>query len=181
MEMATNEEMMKTHARMEIMVLLTIFVLCSLFFRSFVAGLMFTLPLLLANSIAFAHMAMSGIGLSINTLPVAAVGVGVGVDFAIYLYTRCIEEYPNHDGWEATIITSVQTSGKAVVFTGLTMVLPILAWFIISDLKFQAQMGLFLSIILSANVILSITLHPLLIHTFRPKFIKRSRQINKEG
>jgi len=181
MEMATNEEMKQTHAKMEIMVLLSIFALCSLFFRSFVAGLMFTLPLLIANSIAFAHMAMSDIGLSINTLPVAAVGVGVGVDFAIYLYNRCIEEYPNQDDWDTTIVTSVQTSGKAVVFTGLTMVLPILAWFIISDLKFQAQMGLFLSIILSANVILSITLHPLLIHTFRPKFIKRSRQINKEG
>jgi predicted RND superfamily exporter protein len=180
MEMATNEEMKRTHAKMEVMVLGAIFVLCSLFFRSAVAGLMFTLPLFLANSIAFAYMAMTNIGLSINTLPVAAVGVGVGVDFSIYIYNRCIEEFPNHDGWTATIMKAVNTSGKAVVFTGLTMVLPILVWFVVSDFKFQAQMGLFLAMILSANVILAITLHPLMIHIIKPRFItKRASNTGK--
>jgi predicted RND superfamily exporter protein len=118
-------------------------------------------------------MAMSDIGLSINTLPVAAVGVGVGVDFAIYIYNRCIEEYPYRKDWEETIMLAVRTSGKAVVYTGLTMVLPILVWFVISDLKFQAQMGLFLAMILSVNVVLAITLHPLMLSVIKPKFITR--------
>jgi predicted RND superfamily exporter protein len=174
MEIATNEEMKRTHARIEIMVLSAIFLICSMFYRSFVAGLMFTLPLMLANSIAFAYMAMNNIGLSINTLPVAAVGVGVGVDFAIYIYNRTIEEYPRHDGMVSAVIRSVQTSGKAVVFTGLTMVLPIMTWFFISDLKFQAQMGIFLAMILTTNVVLSITLHPLMLTVFKPKFITKS-------
>jgi len=174
MEMGTNEEMKQTHAIMEIMVLGAICLLCSLFFRSAIAGLMFTIPLFLANSIAFAYMSIKGIGLSINTLPVAAVGVGVGVDFAIYIYNRCIEEFPNHEGWADTIMKSVRTSGKAVVFTGLTMVLPILAWFFVSDLKFQAEMGLFLAMILSANVILAITLHPLMLILIKPRFITRA-------
>lgn len=171
MEIATNEEMRQTHASMEIMVLGAILFICSLFFRSVVAGFMFTLPLILANSIAFALMAMTDIGLSINTLPVAAVGVGVGVDFAIYIYNRCIEEFPNQTGWADTIMESVRTSGKAVVYTGLTMVLPILVWFFLADLKFQAQMGLFLAMILSANVIMAITLHPLMLSLIRPGFI----------
>jgi len=51
--------------------------------------------------------------------------------------------------------------------------LPILSWLIFSDMKFQAQMGMFLSIILSTNVILSVTLHPLLVYTIKPKFIAR--------
>ena len=70
-------------------------------------------------------------------------------------------------------MASVRTSGKAVVYTGLTMVLPIMVWFFISDLKFQAQMGVFLAMILSTNVILAITLHPLLINMIRPRFIKK--------
>jgi len=126
MEIAVNEEMKRTHAVIDTMVLVTIFILCAIFYRSIIAGLMFTLPLILGNMMAFAYMAMTNIGLSINTLPVAAVGVGVGVDFAIYIYNRCIEEYPKHGNWVDTIVKSVQTSGKAVVFTGLTMVLPIL-------------------------------------------------------
>lgn len=180
MEIATNDEMKERHAKVEMMVLSSIFIICSLFFMSAVAGLMFTLPLVLANSIAFAYMAASDIGLSINTLPVAAVGVGVGVDFAIYIYNRCIEEFPRQDGWSETVMTAVRTSGKAVVFTGLTMVLPILVWFFISDLKFQAQMGLFLAMILSANVILSITLHPLLLVLIKPRFIKKMAKAKQE-
>jgi len=136
---------------------------------------MFTLPLILGNMVAFAYMSMTGIGLSINTLPVAAVGVGVGVDFAIYIYNRCIEEFPHQNGWADTILTALRTSGKAVVFTGLTMVLPIMLWFFISDLKFQAQMGIFLAIIMSTNVILALTLHPLMIYVIKPRFITRQR------
>jgi predicted RND superfamily exporter protein len=179
MEMATNEEMKRTHAVIDIMVLTTIFVLCTVFYRSVVAGLMLTLPLILGNMVAFAYMALANIGLSINTLPVAAVGVGVGVDFAIYIYNRCIEEFPRRNGWEETILASVRTSGKAVVYTGLTMVLPIMVWFFISDLKFQAQMGVFLAMILSTNVLLAITLHPLLINLIRPRFVTKLGLTNK--
>jgi predicted RND superfamily exporter protein len=184
MEIAVNEEMKRTHAAIDGMVLATIFVLCALFYRSFVAGLMLTLPLVLGNLTAFAYMGLNNIGLTINTLPVAAVGVGVGVDFAIYIYSRCVEEFPDKqkwgtsteaERWAASIVAAVRTSGKAVVFTGLTMILPIMVWWFISDLKFQAQMGMFLAMILTTNVLLAISLHPLLLYLIRPKFVTRGK------
>lgn len=173
MEIAVNDEMKRSHLLIDSMVLATIFIMCSLCFRSSVAGLMLTIPLILANLVAFAYMVMTNIGLSINTLPIAAVGVGVGVDFAIYIYSRIIEEYPEQDGWEESVMTAVRTSGKAVVYTGLTLVLAIIPWHFISDLKFQAQMGFFLSMLLMTNVVLALTLHPFLIKIIKPKFIKR--------
>jgi uncharacterized protein len=184
MEIAVNEEMKRTHAVIDLMVLGMIFLLCTLFYRSITAGLMFTCPLILGNLTAFAYMGLNDIGLTINSLPVAAVGVGVGVDFAIYIYNRCIEEFPPQEKWDeiplrdrwiSTILTSVRTSGKAVVYTGLTMVLPIMVWYFISDLKFQAQMGIFLAMILTTNVILAITLHPLMLYLVKPKFISHGR------
>ena len=181
MEIAVNEEMTRSHLMIDSMVLVTIFILCALFFRSIVGGLMLTLPLILANMVAFAYMAVTNIGLSINTLPVAAVGVGVGVDFAIYIYSRSIEEFPRQDGWADTILTAVRTSGKAVVYTGLTMILPIITWYFISDLRFQAQMGIFLTMIMATNVILAITLHPLLIYIIRPRFIRKRHQALFQG
>ncbi len=174
MEIAVNEEMQRAHVVMDSMVLGAIFLMCSLTFRSFVAGLMLTLPLVLSNLVAFGYMALTGIGLSTNTLPCSAVGVGVGVDFAIYLYSRCIEEFPKHEGWDATILASVRTAGKGIVFTGLTLILPILTWYFISALKFQAQMGFFLSILLLINMVAAFTLHPLLIHLVRPRFMTRN-------
>jgi predicted RND superfamily exporter protein len=173
MEIALNEEMKNSHAVIDMTVLVAIFILCALSYMSITAGLMLTLPLVFANSVAGAYMAMTGIGLSINTLPIAAIGVGVGVDFAIYLYSRCIEEYPIQGGnWTETIIQSVCTTGKAVVYTGLTIILPIITWYIFSDMKFQAQVGFFLAMIMGTNVILTLTLHPLMIYIIKPRFIR---------
>jgi predicted RND superfamily exporter protein len=173
MEIGLNEEMKRSHAVMDTLVLVAIFIMCSFAFRSLVAGAMLTGPLILSNLIAFSYMAATNIGLSVNTLPCSAVGVGVGVDFAIYLYSRCIEEFPHRDGWADTIMTAVRTAGKGIVFTGLTLILPILTWYFISALKFQAQMGFFLSMLLFTNMIAAFTIHPLLIWIVKPKFMKR--------
>jgi len=173
LEMAVNEEMKRSHLMIDLMVFLTIFLACSACFRSFVAGMMLTIPLIIANMVAFAYMVLNNIGLSINTLPVAAIGVGVGVDFAIYVYSRVIEEFPYARDWTEAIMTAVRTSGKTVVITGITLILAVIPWYFISELQFQAQMGFFLSMLLLTNVILSITLHPLLIYIIKPKFILR--------
>ncbi len=174
MEIALNEEMKRSHLLIDLAVYLAIFLLCAFSYWSITAGLMLTLPLILANSVAGAYMHLMGIGLSINTLPIAAIGAGLGVDFAIYLYSRAIEEFPIENGnWEQTMIQSICTCGKAVVYTGVTVILPILTWYIFSEMKFQAQVGFFLSLIMATNVILCLTLHPLVIYLVKPKFISR--------
>ncbi len=177
LEMAVNDEIGRSHFIIDAAVLTAILLLCSLYFRSLLAGVMLTAPLVIANMVAFAFMAAMGIGLSINTLPVAAVGVGVGVDFALYIYAMLTWELSRNDNWRDALIETVRTSGKGVVFTALTTILPILSWYFISDLKFQAQMGFFLAVIMATNVILAITLHPLMIYVLKPKFLlKRAKQ-----
>lgn len=174
MEIALNEEMKRTHAEMDAIVYGAIFLLCMISFRSIVGGLMLTLPLILANAVAVAYMAFLNIGLSINTLPVTAIGAGMGVDFAIYLYSRARDEYVVTRDWTKTIFMSVSTTGKAVVYTGLTMFAALLPWYFLSGLKFQAQMGVFLAVVFGMNVILALTLHPLLLYAIKPKFIARN-------
>jgi len=182
MEIAVNEEMKRSHAMIDITVLAGIFILITLSFMSITGGLMVTLPLIFANSMAFAYMAFTGIGLSIDTLPVAAVGVGVGDDFCIYLYSRCMEEYRLQGGdWTETIIQSVCTCGKAIFYSGLTIILPIITWYFFSDMKFQAEVGFFLAIIMGANTILALTLHPFLIYIIKPKFIRGKKVLAVEA
>lgn len=177
MEIALNEEMKRSHMLIDLTVYAAIFVVCALSYRSIVAGLMLTLPLILANSVAAGYMALSNIGLSINTLPVAAIGAGVGVDFAIYLYSRSIEEFALMSGdWNEVIIQSMCTCGKAVIYTALTIIVPIITWYFFSDMKFQAQVGFYLSMIMLTNVILTLVFHPMVIY-FKPKFISRGRKV----
>ncbi len=178
MEIALNEEMRRSHAVMDALVLLAIFVMCSLTFRSMAAGLMLAVPLLLSNLIAFTYMTWANVGLTTNTLPCSAVGVGVGVDFAIYLYSRCMEGFSPEKTFRDVVIESAGTAGKGILFTGITLILPLIMWYAVSGLKFQAQMGFFLSMLLFTNMVAALTLHPLLICTIRPKFLKRKADQN---
>ena len=59
------------------------------------------------------------------------------------------------------------------MFPGMTLILPILTWWFISDFKFQAQMGFFLAMLLFTNMIGALTLHPLLIMLVKPRFMSR--------
>jgi hypothetical protein len=173
MEIALNEEIKKDTAKTDAIVYGAIFILCVISYMSIVGGLMLTLPLILANAVAVAFMAIQNIGLSINTLPVTAIGAGMGVDFAIYLYSRARDEYTVTNDFTKTILLSAATTGKAVVYTGLTMFAALLPWYFLSGLKFQAQMGLFLAVVFGMNVILTLTLHPLMLSIIKPKFITK--------
>jgi predicted RND superfamily exporter protein len=176
MEIALNEEMIHAHTLMDTAVLSSIFLLIAISFMSIVGGLMVSLPLIFANTMAFAYMALRNIGVTITTLPVAAAGLGIGDNFCIYLYARCMEELPIQKGdWKQAIIQSACTSGKAVVYTGVTIILPIITWYFLSDFRFQAEVGLFLSIIMAGNVLLTLTLHPILIYLIKPKFMMKGR------
>jgi hypothetical protein len=97
----------------------------------------------------------------------------MGVDFAIYLYSRARDEYTVTNDFTKTILLSAATTGKAVVYTGLTMFAALLPWYFLSGLKFQAQMGLFLAVVFGMNVILTLTLHPLMLSIIKPKFITK--------
>ena len=76
--------------------------------------------------------------------------------------------------WENSLKTTARTASKGVVYTALSMILPCLAWWILPSLKFQAQMGLFLAIVLTFNMISALILHPALIYRLKPKFIYKT-------
>ena len=174
METAVNEELAIAHVRIDATIIAAIFVMCCITFRSLLAGFLLVIPLIIANIVAFGYMGFAEIGLSINTLPVAAVGVGVGVDFGIYLYSRYREEYKRTGNWEESISVGSTTTALAVLYSVLTLVLPLLTWFFFSGLRFQAQMGFLLAFLLSVNMFAALTLHPALIYIFKPNFIKKS-------
>jgi predicted RND superfamily exporter protein len=184
MEIALNEEMKRSHMLIDLTVYAAIFIVCALSYMSITAGLCLTFPLILANSVAAAYMSLSNIGLSINTLPVAAIGAGVGVDFAIYLYFRTREEFALTGGaagdWYEIIVQSMCTCGKAVVYTGFTIIVPIITWYFFSDMKFQAEVGFFLSMIMATNMLLTLLFHPMVIY-IKPKFLSGKKALPVEA
>ncbi len=138
------------------------------------AGLALTLPLALSNFMAFAYMAINQIGLSISTLPVSAAGIGMGVDYGIYLLARAIEEKNKEPSisLETALTRTIQSYSKSIIAIAGTLVLGLLVW-TLSGLKFQAQMGLMLAVILFLNCLGAVFLVPVLILLFKPKALTK--------
>ncbi len=155
---------------------------CSFAYRSFVAGLILLIPVNLSTLILGASMHLMGIGLDINSLMVASIGVGVGIDYGIYLLSRICEEYHahNHD-WGRTITASLTTTGKAIMFTASIMFIGILPWYFLSSLKFMADMGLLLVLIMLINMVLALVVLPLLVYLIKPRFVARKDLLVGEG
>lgn len=171
---ATNQEIAWSQTGTLMLVFLTVFVFCGLAYRSAVAAVLLCVPLLVANLVAFAYMVFKHIGLDVNVLPVSAVGIGVGVDYGIYMLSRMEEEFKNTGGdWVAMTHTSLNSAGKGVVITAITVIIPILLWPAMADLKFQAEMGLLLSFIMFFDMLGALLFLPAAVNLIKPKFIAR--------
>ncbi|WP_420465100.1 efflux RND transporter permease subunit [Panacagrimonas sp.] len=161
---------------------LVIWIACSIAYRSIIAGFLLLIPVNLANFVLTAMIHLMGVGLDINTLMVAAIGVGVGIDYGIYLLSRICEEYHAQDGdWGRAIDQSLMTTGKAIMFTATIMFIGIMPWYFLSGLKFMADMGLLLMMVMLINMVLALVFLPLLVWWFKPKFVKRKDLFVGEG
>ncbi|TAJ96781.1 RND transporter, partial [bacterium] len=171
---AANEVMEKSNWIILGLMLLTQLFFCALGFRSLVAGLLFVGVVFLSNMFGMAIMAVWDVGLNVNTLPVISLGIGFGVDYGIYVVSRVIEEHrrQGRSDLRAALIEGVATAGKAVLYTAFLTSAGFVLWFF-SPLRFQAEMGYQLLIILTMNMLGGLLLLPALISLMRPRFVLR--------
>ena len=159
---ATNEDVAAAEKPMLALVFASIIVLCLFTYRSLLGTLCIVLPLVLVSTLAEALMALYGIGLKVNTLPVVALGIGIGVDYGVYIYSRLDmllkEGYSLREAYNQTL----RLTGRAVIFTGFTLAAGVGTW-IFSPLQFQADMGILLCFIFLANMVGAIILLPALV------------------
>ncbi len=160
---------------------LVILVSCSWAYRSVVAGIMLLIPVNLSNTLLEATMVQMGIGLDVNTLPITAIGIGVGIDYGIYLLSRICEEYQEFPDHAKAITDSVLTTGKAIFFTATIVLMGILPWYFMSGLKFLADMGLLLVMVMLINMVIALIVLPLLVWLIKPKFLGYEDLLVGEG
>jgi len=159
-----------------------IFIIATYAYRSIVAAIILLIPTLLSNFYLLATMHAMGIGLDINSVLVTVLGVGVGIDYGIYLLSRICEEYhAQGSDWGRAITQSMVTTGKAIMFTATIMLVGILPWYFLSDLKFMADMGLLLAAIMLINMVLALIVLPLLVWIVKPRFATRTDLMVGEG
>jgi predicted RND superfamily exporter protein len=161
-EAATNEVIGSSETLVLVLVYLCVALMCLVMFRSLAATLCIVIPLVLTSILGNALMAFMGIGIKVATLPVVALGVGIGVDYGIYIYSRLRHFLEAGLPLQEAYYQTLKSTGRAVVFTGLCLATGVATW-MLSAIKFQADMGLMLVFMLLWNMVGALWLLPALV------------------
>ncbi len=99
---------------------------------------------------------------------VALIGLGVAIDYSLILVTRWREERDhgreNHDA----IVIAMESAGRAVVFSGITVAIGLLA-LVVLPVPFMRSIGIGGALIPLASVLTTLTLTPAILGGIGPK------------
>lgn len=174
-ESATNIVVKKANTEMLIGVYLAVAMLCVIAFRSWRATVCAILPLMLTSILAEALMVKLGMGLKVATLPVIALGVGIGVDYALYILSVTLAWLKRGATLSEAYFQALNFTGRVVIFTGITLSLGVVTW-VLSPIKFQADMGLLLTFMFLCNMLVALILVPSLAYFLLGSMYRRKAE-----
>jgi predicted RND superfamily exporter protein len=132
--------------------------------------LILMIPVLMSQFAVEAFMYLMHIDLNVNSLPVAAVGAAMGVDYGIYHFSRMVDLADEGATLDEAVDGATATTGKAIIFTATTMIVGAVFWWF-SDLKFQAEMGFLLALLMGFNTFGGLVLVPAWIKVIQPRYL----------
>lgn len=90
------------------------------------------------------------------------IGLGVGIDYALFIVTRYREQLHNGHGVEESVSIALDTSGRAVMFAGITVVISLMGMFIMG-VSFVNGLALGSATVVTVTLLASLTLLPALL------------------
>ena len=93
------------------------------------------MPLITAGLGLITGVALIGLATHVTNMAMVApdlalmIGLGVGIDYALFIITRFREDYGTSGDVDRSIIAAMDTSGRAVVLAGATVVIALLGMF----------------------------------------------------
>jgi putative drug exporter of the RND superfamily len=140
---------------------------------------LFALGIALAGGILLSHvLAIAQFAPILGSL----IGLGVGIDYALFIVTRSRQELKRGATTEEAVVTSLNTSGRAVLFAGSTVCIALLGMLILG-LSFLNGVAVTASLTVLITMLASITLLPSLLAFQKQHVLSRRerRALAKDG
>jgi RND superfamily putative drug exporter len=133
-------------------------------------GSLIAMGLPIATALIGVGVSAAGIGVLANVLSTpdfapqvaAMIGIGVGIDYALFIVTRYRNALHRTGSPEAAVIEAMNTSGRAVVFAGVTVMISVLG-ILLMGLPFLHGLAVGTSLAVFIAVLAAITLLPALL------------------
>jgi RND superfamily putative drug exporter len=142
-----------------------------------------TLPLLTAGIALGSSTAMISLVSHVLNMPSFSselsllIGLGVGVDYALFIVTRFRQGLQRGKSKELAIVDALDTSGRAVMFAGITVCIALLGMFALG-VSFLYGVAIAASIAVLFTVIAALTLLPALLGFFGTRVLGRKARRN---
>ena len=105
------------------------------------------------------------------TLVSLSIAMGLGVDYGIYMISRLREEMQATAGnWAQSLSNTLETTGAAV-FASIVVLLASFIPLLMTQLANTWALGIFISEALIIDVVIALTIIPLLVYIFKPKYV----------
>ena len=172
MALAVNNLIVSSQIKSVIASLIIVFLIVALSYKSIIAGIYGIIPLIISLLVNFGLMGYMGIRLDIGTAMVASIAIGIGVDYTIHFLSTYYHERKETDNLEIVTKNTLITSGKAIVFNAVSVAIGF-AVLLFSNFNPIVNLGLLVSITMVTSSLASMTVLPVLLNLFKPKFISK--------
>jgi RND superfamily putative drug exporter len=110
------------------------------------------------------------------------IGLGVGVDYALFIVTRFRQGLLRGLSSEAAVVDALDTSGRAVMFAGITVCIALLGMFALG-VSFLYGVAIAASVVVSLTVVAALTLLPAMLGFIGPRILGRRtrRELAERG
>jgi putative drug exporter of the RND superfamily len=136
------------------------------------------LPLITAGFALATGVAVMGLLSNVFTMPdfsselALLIGLGVGVDYALFIVTRYRQGLMRGLSSEEAVVKSLDTSGRAVLFAGITVCIALLGMLALG-ISLLSGAGIASSVVVAFTVLAAVTLLPALLGFFGPRTLTR--------
>jgi len=155
---------------------IAIVILLSIIFKSFIAGLLGSIPLLYAVFCIFGLMGWLGIELNIITALLSSISIGLGVDFTIHVFWRVRSELSLGVGYPAAFQTAIRTTGRGITINALSVMLGFSVLFL-SAFPLIKSFALLIILSLLFCLVSALMLIPAICIIFKPKFLNKNNNL----
>ena len=135
------------------------------------------MPLITAGLGLITGVALIGIATHLtsmsNVAPELAVmiGLGVGIDYALFIVTRFRENYAALGDVHRAVIEAMDTSGRAILLAGTTVVIALLGMFA-TGVSFMYGLAIASVLAVLLTLLASLTLLPALLSRYGPRLVR---------
>lgn len=152
-----------------------VFCILSVFYRSVIAGLIGSIPLGVSILLNFGIMSLTGINLDMVTSLVAAIAIGIGIDYTVHFMNNYYHERINNSNLTQVTLNTLRNSGKGIAANAFAVGCGFLVM-CFSKFVVLRFVGFLVAVVMFTGSTAALTILPVVLNIFKPKFMTKKHK-----